>query len=242
MNSLNRALNILSFVSAEDWPVEPQTISKALNIPLSTVYRLLAILKNWEFVTYSKQYGTYTVGAQSLKVLGQYHEHSLLVKSTEPELVWLAKQSKETVAVITNNLRETICVNMIESEQALRCSFDMGKGNTLLKGASAKTLLAFRDAAYQELVFESHEHVINDDVKVGLQQDWAQIRRQGYGLSVGEIDEGVLGVSAPIFKNNELLAVVSVMVPAFRAEAQKDKLIAATVAAAKNMSKLINWE
>lgn len=157
MNSINRTLNILSYITASAAPVTPQVISNALNIPVSTVYRLLAILINWEFVTHAKQYGTYAVGAQSIKTQEKYYHHSLLMNSSQLELQALSKKTQETVAIITSNLCETICVDMIESSQALRCSFVIGRGNTLIKGASAKTLLAFRDEDYQSLVFETHK-------------------------------------------------------------------------------------
>lgn len=95
MNSINRTLDILSFVTTCASPITPQTISKELDIPISTVYRLLTILINWEFVTYSKQYGTYTVGAQSIKTQEKYYHHSLLMTSSKSELHALAKRPKK---------------------------------------------------------------------------------------------------------------------------------------------------
>lgn len=243
MNSINRTLNILSYITASTVPVTPQMISNELNIPVSTVYRLLAILINWEFITYARQYGTYTVGAQSIKTQEKYYQHSLLMNSSKIELQSLSKKTQETVAIITSNLCETICVDMIESSQALRCSFVIGRGNTLIKGASAKTLLAFRDADYQSLVFETHgEQLQSPESITQLKQALTQIRQQGYGVSYGEIDEGVLGVSAPIFKGNDVIAVVSVMAPEFRSTHRIDEFIVETRKAALNMTKLINLE
>lgn len=243
MNSINRTLNILSYITASAVPLTPQMISSALNIPISTVYRLLAILINWEFITYAKQYGTYTVGAQSIKTQEKYYHHSLLMNSSKIELQSLSKKTQETVAIITSNLCETICVDMIESSQALRCSFVIGRGNTLIKGASAKTLLAFRNVDYQSLVFETHgEQLQSTESITQLKQALMQIRQQGYGISCGEIDEGVLGVSAPIFKGNDVIAVVSVMAPEFRSTHRIDEFITETCKAALNITKLINLE
>ncbi|MBS0922942.1 IclR family transcriptional regulator [Providencia sp. JGM181] len=243
MNSINRTLDILSFVTTCASPITPQTISKELDIPLSTVYRLLTILINWEFITYSKQYGTYTVGAQSIKTQEKYYHHSLLMTSSKSELHALAKKTQETAAIITANLRETICVDKIDSEQAVRCSFIVGHGNTVIRGASAKTLLAYRDEQYQELVFETHAKQLHkDNYLQKLKQDLIQIRQQGYGISVGEIDAGVFGASAPVFKGNDILAVVSVMAPEFRAINRVDELIKATCQTAQNITKLINLE
>ena len=243
MNSINRTLDILSYITSSAVPVTPQTISTALNIPLSTVYRLLTILINWEFVTYAKQYGTYTIGAQSIKTSEKYYHDSLLMSASKSDLRFLASKTQETAAIITSNLYETICVDIIESEQALRCSFIVGRGNTLVKGASAKTLLAFRDETYQELVFEIYARQFQHSESLQqLKQSLTKIRQQGYGISVGEIDEGVLGISAPIFKGNEVLAVISVMAPAFRSMHRSDEFITQTCRAANNITKLINSE
>ncbi|EJD6506498.1 IclR family transcriptional regulator [Providencia rettgeri] len=243
MNSINRTLDILSYITTSASPVTPQAISSALGIPLSTVYRLLAILINWEFVSYAKQYGTYCVGSQSIKNQEKYYHHSLLMGASKQELQKLAKKTQETVAIITSNLRETICVDMIESEQALRCSFIIGRGNTLIKGASAKTLLAFRHEQYQTHVFETHaKQLAHEQSKFKLQQDLLQIQKQGYGVSISEIDEGVLGVSAPIFKGNDVLAVISVMAPEFRSTHRVDGFITHTCQTAHNITKLINLE
>ncbi|EPL6453458.1 MULTISPECIES: IclR family transcriptional regulator [Providencia] len=243
MNSINRTLDVLSYITSCASPVTPQVISTTLDIPLSTVYRLLAILIDWEFVSHAKQYGTYCVGSQSIKNHEKYYHHSLLMEAAKLELQSLAKKTRETAAIITSNLRETICVDMIESEQALRCSFIIGRGNTLIKGASAKTLLAFHQTQYQEQVFEIHaKQLISDVDKLKLQQDLQQIRKQGYGTSTSEIDEGVFGASAPIFKGNDVLAVVSVMAPEFRSIHRVDELIMHTRQAADNITKLINLE
>ncbi len=243
MNSINRTLDILSYITTNASPVTPQAISTVLGIPLSTVYRLMTILINWEFVTYAKQYGTYTVGSQSIKTQEKYYHHSLLMNSSRIELQSLAKKTQETAAIVTSNLCETICVDMIESEQALRCSFIIGRGNTLIKGASAKTLLAFRDEQYQALVFDIYAKQLKQmGATAQLKQDLIQIRQQGYGISVSEIDAGVLGVAAPIFKGNDVLAVVSVMAPEFRSTHRLDEFITETCQSAHNITKLINLE
>lgn len=243
MNSINRTLNILSYITTNKLPVTPQMISKALNIPISTVYRLLTILINWEFITFAKQYGTYTVGAQSIKTQDKYYHHSLLMSASKSELQVLGKKTQETVAIITSNLCETICVDMVESSQALRCSFVVGRGNTLIKGASAKTLLAFRDQDYQELVFETHGSQLKTTESLQqLKQALTQIRQQGYGMSISEIDEGVLGVAAPIFKGQDIIAVISVMAPEFRSTHLVNEFITDTCKAAHNITKLINQE
>ncbi|MDE5306977.1 IclR family transcriptional regulator C-terminal domain-containing protein [Providencia stuartii] len=104
-------------------------------------------------------------------------------------------------------------------------------------------MLAFRDEDYQSLVFETHkEQLLSPESITQLKNALMQIRQQGYGVSCSEIDEGVLGVSAPIFKGNDVIAVVSVMAPEFRSTHRVDEFISETCKAAHNMTKLINME
>ncbi|WP_274570938.1 IclR family transcriptional regulator [Neisseria leonii] len=199
MNSLHRALAILNFIGSREMPVSPRQIAAALHIPLSTVYRLLNILKLWELVSHAKTYGTYTVGAQSLKTANPYRRHSLPAARLRPLTEALAKECGETVAVVVCNLYETICVDIIEAERTLRCSFEAGKSNTLLRGASGKTFLAFCSPQHRNLALQMPAHRLDDTGRERLLRELAHIRRQGFGTSTGEIDEGVFGVSAPVF-------------------------------------------
>lgn len=153
MNSLHRALAILNFIAGQDKPVSPKEIAAHLSIPLSTVYRLLHILKTWEMITYAQTYGTYTVGAHSLKTTDKYYRHSLPFRQLRPFMAKLSTNCKETVALLVGNLQETICVDIIEAERTLRCSFEIGKSNTLLRGASGKTFLAFCAEEYRNTIY-----------------------------------------------------------------------------------------
>lgn len=236
MSGLNKALSILDFIASQNKPVAPKAIASALSLPLSTVYRMLHILKMWEFVAYSQVYGAYTVGAHYLKTDGKYQQSALLRHLLHEPLMNLAKNCGETVAIITANFRETICVDMVESVHTLRCSFEIGRGNTLLRGASAKTWLAFATQQQRDEVLSS----LAEQERQILLKDWQQIVQNGFGVSVGEIDAGVLGISAPLFRHQELLAVLSLMAPEFRVREVQARLIDLVCQTAQQMSDLLS--
>ncbi len=109
MNSINRTLDILSYITTCASPVTPQSISSALEIPLSTVYRLLTILIDWEFVSHAKQYGTYCVGSQSIKNQEKYYHHSLLMSASKQELQTLAKNPRNRGDYHLKFTRDHLC-------------------------------------------------------------------------------------------------------------------------------------
>lgn len=240
MKNSDRILNILSYIGNADKPVSPKELEENLNIPISSVYRILNTLILWEYVTHSHILGFYTLGAQSLKGRELYEKYSLLTPSVEKILTTLMEKSNESAAIIVSDLSKSICVSMIESKQALRCSFIPGKGDVLIKGASGKTLLAFYDKALQTKILAQYFRQDQQAEKALLIKDLEAIKKCGYGRSVGEIDEGVLGISAPIFRQKQTAAVVTLMAPYFRSQDKEPEFIKLVITAAHHITDIIN--
>jgi len=125
---------------------------------------------------------------------------------------------------------------MVESDQSLRCSFSKGRSHPLLRGASAKALLAYLPAAVcEDIVRRQLAH--NPHEIEPLQQELLTIRAQGYAVSEGEVDWGVWGVSVPVFyKPGQAAGVITLMAPAVRVQHRHRELISATVDAATAIS------
>lgn len=241
MKSTDRLLNILSYVGSHERPVMPKMIADALRIPLSTVYRNLNILVAWEFVSLSERYGAYTLGAQSLKGQSTYLQHSIFNDEVDNALSYLADVTGESAGIIVADYCESICIKMAESKQALRCSFMPGRVNTLTRGASGKTLLAHKPVNIRDEIIEmAYPKSLEDREKLTNELD--AIKARGYGTSVGEIDDGVLGISAPIKRNQKSIAVVSLMAPFFRSHDKEEKWVSEVLKAANEVSGLINLE
>lgn len=240
MKNSDRILNILSYIGNSDKPVSPKELEEKLNIPISSVYRILNTLILWEYVTHSHILGFYTLGAQSLKGRELYEKYSLLTPSVEKILTTLMEKSNESAAIIVSDLSKSICVSMIESKQALRCSFVPGKGDVLIKGASGKTLLAFYEKSLQTKILMQYFTKDQQVEKETLIQELEIIRKRGFGRSVGEIDEGVLGISAPIFRQKQTAAVVTLMAPYFRSQDKEQEFIKLVMTAADHITDIIN--
>lgn len=241
MKNSDRILQLLSYIGSAEKPVSPKELEAKLNIPISSVYRILNTLILWEFVTPAHILGFYTLGAQSLIGRTLYAKYSpLLTPHVEKVLTTLMEKSNESAAIIVSDLSKSICVSMIESKQALRCSFVPSKGDVLIRGSSGKTLLAFYDAALQKAILTQHFSAQESTQKAQLLAEIAQIKQQGYGRSIGEIDEGVLGISAPIFRQKQSIAVVTLMAPYFRSHDKELQFIELVTTAAKHITDIIN--
>lgn len=239
MKNTDRLLNILSYISSSDRPVFPKSIAEDLKIPLSTVYRNLNILMLWEFIALSKRYGAYTLGAQSLKGKTLHQKYSLFGEEVDQVLSDLAKKTGESAAIVVADYYETICITMAESHQALRCSFVPGRVNRLIYGASGKTLLAHKAPEIRDMIIDLSLPDTGLD-HIAFIQELDLIKSRGYGRTMGEIDPGVLGISAPIKRNQNTIAVVTLMAPFFRSEHKEQQWIEDVLEASQEISALIN--
>ena len=118
---------------------------------------------------------------------------------------------------------QAICIELIDSPQPLRCCYQKGLAQPLLVGASARVLLAHMAPERSEAIL--HEQGVDAEGIVVYQQSFIPIRAQGYAVSLGEIDDGIWGVSAPVLDSrNRLHGAISLMAPAFRAQQHSERL------------------
>jgi DNA-binding IclR family transcriptional regulator len=148
----------------------------------------------------------------------------------------LAAASGETIGLLVAVKDQAVCLDMVESQHPLRCSFTKGRGLPLARGASAKSLLAFMPLARLQaaLAYLAAEAEV-DAARLGKELD--AIREQGYAVTDSEVDAGVWGVSVPIFQRaNQAVASITLMAPSTRAAQRPDALIEMTVAAARRIT------
>ncbi|MFC3024184.1 IclR family transcriptional regulator [Vibrio zhugei] len=217
-----KALQLLMQVAVNEEPVPAKVLSEQLQVPLSSLYRHLKLLKEWNLIEESAHDKSLIIGPAALLLMRSYRGSPHNLEEVDAVLSRLQKQTGEMAAYMVPVGYRALCVSQKESMQALRCSFVQGQSQPLLRGASSKVMLAFLPEARCEkiLCHFGEEHRLEQ-----WQQDLEQIRQQGYACSTSEIDSGVSGVSAPVMKGSKLIGAVTVMVPAHRLEANKQRII-----------------
>ena len=76
-----------------------------------------------------------------------FDQSSFLIHEAQPDMAALAVASGETIGLLVAVKDQAVCLDMVESQHPLRCSFTKGRGLPLARGASAKSLLAFMPVA-----------------------------------------------------------------------------------------------
>ncbi|MFA0442072.1 IclR family transcriptional regulator [Vibrio sp. 10N.286.49.C2] len=230
-NQVNeKPLQLLMQVALSEIPVSAKTLSIQMGVPLSSLYRHIKLLKEWNLIEESVQDKTLIVGPAALMLMHSYQSNSHNSEAIESILNRLQKQTGEMAAYMVPVGYRALCVSLQESAQAIRCSYVRGQSQPLLRGASSKAMLAFLPEIRCEKILRYFGEEDNMDRWIA---ELTLIRHQGYAVSTSEFDPGVTGISAPVMKGTKLLGAVSIMAPAYRVEANKDRFILHVLQAAR---------
>lgn len=230
----DRVLQVLAVLAQQGRVLSAADLMSQTGLARSTVYRLLARLKRWGFVLESD--GCYAPGPLSLQLALGFDLSSHLVRQAREDMIALARQSHESVGLIVAVNDRAVCLDMVESEQSLRCSFEKGRSFPLRAGASAKCLLAHMPDAQRDAVLAVHFGDAAE--RAAARADLVAIRQAGYATSSGEVDAGVWGISAPLFgANRQAVGAITLMAPVTRAQGQESALADMTMVAAARISR-----
>ncbi|MHB1248928.1 MAG: IclR family transcriptional regulator [Polaromonas sp.] len=235
VTTADRILQVLAVLAQQGRALSAAELMERTGLARSTLYRQLTRLKRWGFVL--ERDGYYAPGPLSLQLALGFDLASHLVHQARPDLQVLAQQSHESVGLIVAVNDQAICLDMVESQRSLRCSFEKGRSVPLGPGASAKCLLAHFSDAARAAVLDSQYGPDSADRQVA-QVELESIRQAGFAVSTGEVDPGVWGVSAPLFGTaRQAVGAITLMAPISRAQSQEQALIRMAVVAAARISR-----
>ncbi len=217
-----KLLQLLMQVAIADDSLSAKQLSSLLNVPLSSLYRQVKLLKEWNLIEESPIDKTLIIGPAALLLMRSYQNSQHDLEEIDSVLNRLQKQTGEMAAYMVPVGYRALCVSRKESMQALRCSYVQGQSQPLLRGASSTVMLAYLPESRRDKILR----YFGEDPKSAVwQSKFERIRDQGYAVSSSEIDPGVSGLSAPVMKGSKLVGAVSVMAPIDRVDTHQNKII-----------------
>ncbi len=221
-SSLVRMLAVLDLFSeaAPAWSVEE--VAAALGYTRSTAYRYVGELAEAGLLA-AAQRGCYSLGPRILKLDRQLRDSDPMLaafRRIEPGLRRFggSRCGREQTWLLCRMFRDSvICIHQsgaLDSD----ISFSRGFPMPLLRGATSKAVLAFLPERQLTRLYLANQAAV---AAAGLGADWKvfkaalrDIRRDGYVVSVSEVDRGVFGIAAPVFDpDGRLIGSISCVRP-----------------------------
>ena len=215
VGSVITALELLNLI-ANTPDIGLSEVARRLNLNKSRCYRLLTTLNKAGYVEQDANTKAYRLGYQAAKIGQQSLNQSHLMKVVVQEVDRLQQIFNESFQVYINQPNFKISqIYRRGSTQLLRVMSQFGTLRSLGQGASGKVLLAYAAEEVLKAFIQVHpQEPIN-------QSELAQIQRDGFYRSNGELTKGVIALAVPIFsRDGVLIAAISCSLPEVRKDEQ----------------------
>lgn len=215
IRAVERAIDVLYCLARNCDPIGVTDIQQTVKLSRPTLYRLLTALERKGMVRSSGDPQRFALDHRVVELAGAWLGGNDVVTAGQPFLNALWQATNETVAMfVPVDARTKICVQELQSRQALVFVRGVGFAEPLTVGSSGKAILAFMPA---EDIAAALADLPDAGAREALRRDLARIRRQGYSLSSGEVIKGASAMAAPVFdRAGRVCASVSVFGPEAR--------------------------
>lgn len=245
LQSLDRALDLISILANSREPLSVIDLSKSLSANRTTIYATLNTLLMHNFIEKDETSGKYTIGPR-LYELGLMYRYKFPFTSTAEKLAeMIVKKWKLQVNVGIYNDRGNVLLLLTQlpvDTPILPISYSMpayvtGLGKVLLAALPDKDL----DQLLHEIDLKKYtKNTIMD--KEQLKKELLMIREKGYACDNEEYIEGLSCIAAPIKDYSEkTIASISVSGGSSRIKGHKEELINEVLSMSKRISIELGW-
>jgi IclR family acetate operon transcriptional repressor len=220
-----RVVDVLDLLGESREGLGVREVARRLDVHPSTSSRLLATLAAGGLLERDDGSGRYRIGARVVGLAAAAVGRLPVVSQARPELEHLSSVSAETVNLAIRDGRHVVYVDQVTPAQTVVMASWVGRRSPVHASSSGKVMLAFGgddvDAAVRALgrLERLTERTVTDRGR--LLETLRQVRRQGYAASVGELEDGLVTIAAPVVVDGVAAAAISVSGPSYRLPARE---------------------
>jgi IclR family acetate operon transcriptional repressor len=218
--AVEKAVRVLDALADADGDVGTNAIARATEINASTVSRLLATLVSAGLVEHVASTGHYRLGLRLLSLGRAALRDRDLRGLARPHLSELARLSGETATLSVPGERDALTVDFVLSPSSVRSVASIGRPSVGHATSVGKVLLAYAGVVPDGELRAYTPRTITDPVE--LARHLQAVRGRGWAESLGEREDDLHGIAAPILANDgndgndELIGILGLQGPAAR--------------------------
>ncbi len=241
VKSIEKAVSILDVFSPERLNVSLNEIQEILGMPKATVFRIVYTLEKCGLLRRDNSSGTFCLGLKILYLGNLIAVKQDIVEIALPIMAPLRDETGETVDLTILDGNQILYIAKLDSNHRLKASSGIGKKLPLHCTASGKLLAAYTNKipGWPPNTLTAYTSKTITDIDI-LQTELQTIRDKGYAVDMGELDEGIVAVSAPIWINKRnVAAALTIVAPESRVD---NKTFAGFIAKVKKSAAEISAE
>ena len=210
--SLIRGLLVLECFSPTENSFSLSELSKRMNIPKSSLYRVVKALSQMNYLRYDVQSKRYYLGMRVLSLGFSLLQGMELRDIARPYMEVLSRESNKTVNLAILDKDEMVYIERIRVP-SIR-AFNVGVGNRIppWNTAVGRAFIAFLEKEKVEAMLkktqESQGIKIDEDA---LAKSLADVRRNGFATNDQEFQSGILAVAVPVFSSRGIICAINLV-------------------------------
>ncbi len=213
--AVQRAIAILGELAGARGELGTNEIARRTGINVSTISRILATLVSGGLVEHVTATGRYRLGMGVIRLANAAGERLDVRSLARPHLEDLASQLQETITLSVPGGHEAVTLDYVQSPLSVRSVAEVGRVSVAHATAVGKVFLAHGGTVPSGPLHAYTERTIVDhDV---LRTEVAGVGERGWGQALGEREEDLNAVAAPVLgPERALVAILGVQGPAVR--------------------------
>jgi len=221
VQSLTRGLSILECLARAEGGLTLTDIGLRVQLPPSTVHRLLATLEKMGYVYQAGELGRWYVGLQAFTVGSSFLSSRDFIAQSHPFMRRLMDQSGETVNLAILDGTEAVFVDQVQCREMMRTIVKLGSRAPLHASGVGKAMFAsLPDDQIDAILKVRGLPRITGNTITTPETMWASvrvIRQRGWSFDDEEHALGTRCVAAPIYDEHaETLGAISLAGPSSR--------------------------
>ena len=220
IQSLLRAMELLEVLKEKNQSFTIAELAEAMNLPPSTVHRILQTFCEKKYVIRDERSHTYRLGP-ALIPLGKAASKGIrLQDAAKPVMHALSEATGEDVYLIIAVGNKGLVIEKVDGPSHLKVVEEFGYEMYLHCGATRKVLLAYQapyfiDEYFKKIILQDRvfPHVQPEELRAELEK----IRADGCAVSRGDYVASAIGIGAPVFNaDGEISASIGIIAPELR--------------------------
>jgi DNA-binding IclR family transcriptional regulator len=226
--AVERAIRILSLLKTERREMTIAEISEATGWNKSSIYKLLLTLDHYGLLARDPLTKRYSLGVALMEYGRAVLNGFDIQHAAKPSLRALAEYSGGSVAVSILRGTKMTLIEIEESTAQVRISLAVGMTTSATATSHGKAVLAHLPESQLNEILRIEGLAKNTKKSItnpGLYRaDLETVRKRGYAIDSEEFEEGITGISAPVFASKAAIGAILIVLPAFKATKEKIRL------------------
>jgi len=200
--SLYRAISIIKAVAQyEETGARMSKIAQRVDLPTSTVHRILTVLVSEDFIEYDQDSKKYHLG-YGLYEIGEKARKFDIREKYQTALKNVSEKTEETAYLVIKSGNDGLCLDRIVGSYPIQVlTFEIGERRPLGIGAGSLSILSFSPDEISSSIIEANAEKYSSFMgrtKDDIHKMVLKTRRDGYALSRKNVDAETTGVGVAI--------------------------------------------